>query len=500
MILSGDLAKTLLDLAPDATVVVDAEGTIVFANTQVERTFGYAPNELAGQPVETLLPSRFRAKHPEHRTRFATRPKPRPMGEGLQLFGQHKDGREFPVEISLSPVESAGGPLVVAAVRDATIRRDTERGLVEANRAKSRLLAAASHDLRQPVQTLNLLNHAAVRQVGTNAALRDLLEHQQAALDTMSALLTSVLDMSKLDSGAVAPLIVDCAINDVFERLRSDFGPLAEDKGIALVVESTDEGGRTDPELLRRLLGNLLSNGIRYTRAGSVRLGCRREGDALAITVRDTGVGMPPTELGKIFDEFYQIDQGSRRPEGLGLGLSIVRRLAALLGHEIHVDSSAGEGTEFTLKVARVELKPSAARATAAAAGVHSRSRLLLIEDEAPVAHALSLLLEIEGFDVRLASCKSEALEHVAAALPDLVISDYHLRGTETGAEVVNEIRVRAGTPIPAIFLTGDTGKLAASRGLLGDATLLSKPTRADELLAAIHEHIGRARAENARH
>jgi len=148
MILSGDLAKTLLDLAPDATVVVDAEGTIVFANTQVERTFGYAPNELAGQPVETLLPSRFRAKHPEHRTRFATRPKPRPMGEGLQLFGQHKDGREFPVEISLSPVESAGGPLVVAAVRDATIRRDTERGLVEANRAKSRLLAAASHDSR----------------------------------------------------------------------------------------------------------------------------------------------------------------------------------------------------------------------------------------------------------------------------------------------------------------------------------------------------------------
>jgi PAS domain S-box-containing protein len=497
--LSGDLSKTLLDLAPDATVVVDANGMIVFANSQLEQTFGHAPNELVGQPVEMLLPGRFRAKHGDHRARFAARPKLRPMGEGLQLFGQHKDGREFPVEISLSPVQTADGALVVAAVRDATVRRDTERGLVEANRAKSRLLAAASHDLRQPVQTLNLLNQAAVRVVGANTALRDILEHQRAALDTMSALLASVLDVSKLDSGAVAPAIVDCPINDVFERLRSDFGPLAEDRGIALVVESTDEGGRTDPELLRRMLGNLLSNGIRYTHAGSVRLACRREGDALAITVRDTGTGMPRSELDKIFDEFYQIDQGPRRPEGLGLGLSIVRRLAALLGHEIHVDSSVGEGTKFTVKVARVDLKPSAVRTTTAAVGAHPRARLLLIEDEAPVAHAMSLLLEIEGFDVRLASCRSEALEHVRSAVPDLVISDYHLRGTETGAHVVNEIRVQVGAPVPAIFVTGDTGKLAAAGVPLDNATLLSKPTRADELLAAIHEHIDRARAENAR-
>jgi two-component system CheB/CheR fusion protein len=246
------------------------------------------------------------------------------------------------------------------------------------------------------------------------------------------------------------------------------------------------------------MLGNLLSNGIRYTHAGTVRLACQREGDTLAITIHDTGVGMPRAELGKIFDEFYQIDLGSRRPEGLGLGLSIVRRLAALLGHEIHVDSGVGEGTEFTVKVARADLEPSVARATAAV-GVHSRARLLLIEDEAPVAHAMSLLLEIEGFDVQLASCKSEALEHVSSTVPDLVISDYHLRGTETGAQVVNEIRARLGTPIPAIFLTGDTGKLAAAGDLLGGATLLSKPTRADELLAAIHEHIARATVANIR-
>jgi PAS domain S-box-containing protein len=144
--LSDELSKNLLELSPDATVVVDAQGSIIFANAQVARTFGYAPGELVGRPVELLLPERFRGGHVEHRARFAFQPRPRAMGEGLTLFGQHKAGHEFPVEISLSPVQSREGPLVVASVRDATMRRDMEQELLEANRAKSRLLAAASHD------------------------------------------------------------------------------------------------------------------------------------------------------------------------------------------------------------------------------------------------------------------------------------------------------------------------------------------------------------------
>jgi PAS domain S-box-containing protein len=491
MKLSGELAQNVLELSPDATVVVDAEGIIVFANAQVERTFGYASSELAGQSVDVLLPARFQPTHADHRARFALQPKPRAMGEGLTLFGQHKAGHEFPVEISLSPVRTNEGLLVVAAVRDATVRRDTEQSLNEANRAKSRLLAAASHDLRQPVQTLTLLNQTALRHAGTNPTLTEILERQQIALGTISQLLTSVLDVSKLDSGAVKPAITDCPIDGVFDRLRSDFGPHAEDKGIALLVEPTAEAGRTDAELLRRLLGNLLSNAIRYTTRGSVHVGCSGSGAELAITVRDTGIGIPRDELGQVFEEFYQVDRGAQRPEGLGLGLSIVRRLSALLGYKIGIESVVDEGTAFTVTLPRVALATTAARGPAATSDAPIKGRILIVDDEAAVAHATGLLLELEGFEVSVANGKTEALERVRRARPDLIVSDYHLRGAETGADVVAAVRARVGTQVPAIFVTGDTSKVARASTDLGNTTLLSKPTQVDELLSAIQRHLG---------
>jgi PAS domain S-box-containing protein len=488
--LSDELSKNLLELGPDATVVVDAAGTIIFANAQVARTFGYAPGELVGQLVEVLLPERFRAGHIEHRARFALQPKPRSMGEGLTLFGQHKKGHEFPIEISLSPVQSEQGPLVVAAVRDATMRRDTEQGLIEANRAKSRLLAAASHDLRQPVQTLTLLNQAALRHAGPNARLTEILRQQQHALDTISQLLASVLDVSKLDSGALQPAVVDCALGDVLDRLRSDFEPLADQKGIRLVIEPTAEAGRTDPELLRRLLGNLLSNAIRYTSGGRVHVTSAAVGHEIAITVRDTGIGIPSDELGKIFEEFYQVDRGSQRPEGLGLGLSIVKRLSTLLGHAIGVESVLGQGTAFTVRLPRVALAASASQSSALGDASPTKGTILIVDDEAAVAHATSLFLELEGFDVRVANGKDEALEHLASAVPDVIVSDYHLRGVETGADVVAAVRVRLRSNVPAIFVTGDTSKIANAEAKLGNAMLLSKPTNVDELLGAIQRYI----------
>jgi PAS domain S-box-containing protein len=497
MDLSGELAKTLLELAPDATVVVDNEGVIVFANAQIAQTFGYSPTELIGRSVETLLPERFRAAHPRHRAAFSTKPRSRPMGASLSLSGLHKNGREFPVEISLSPVRTGAELLVVGAIRDATLRRDAENLLVEANRAKSRFLAAASHDLRQPLQTLNLLNRVAVRQTGGNATLHGLLDRQQRALDSMSALLASVLDISKLDSGAVAPDPVVCPLAEVLERLRSDFEPQAADRGLTLTIAPTDEAADTDPELLRRLLGNLLSNAIRYTDHGSVAVSCSAQGSVLYIEVRDTGVGIDAGQLERIFEEFYQVDRGAQRPEGLGLGLSIVRRLSALLGSTVTVESALGEGTAFTVRVPRGRMLEDASAATPPATP-RSDGHVLIIDDEPAVAEATSMLLELEGFAVDIASSRSEAIEHARTRPPDIILSDFHLRGGETGAGVVTAIRELLGRSVPTIFVTGDTGKSALAAALDERTRVLSKPVRADELLAAVRQSLAALESRTA--
>jgi CheY-like chemotaxis protein/anti-sigma regulatory factor (Ser/Thr protein kinase) len=303
----------------------------------------------------------------------------------------------------------------------------------------------------------------------------------------MAALLTSVLDISKLDSGAVRPEIVAWPLAAVFDRLRSDYEPQATDKGLALRVEPTAEGGLTDPELLRRLLGNLIANSIRYTLHGGIDVTCRRRGEKLDVVVRDTGIGIPADQTERIFEEFYQIDHGAQRPEGLGLGLSIVRRLALLLNASVRIDSESGVGTTFTVTLPRAELPQNHALAGAAARGPNS-GRVLVVDDELAVAEATGMLLELEGFEVRVASCEREALEHATAATPDVIISDYHLRGGETGLGVINAIRGRLSAEIPVIFVTGDTGKLDKDR--VANARFLSKPVRAEELVAAIHAQL----------
>jgi PAS domain S-box-containing protein len=497
MDLSVELARTLLEVAPDATVVVDGHGLIVFANAQVEQTFGYCAAEIVGSSIETLLPEHMHAAHPTHGQLFNARAKPRSMSASLARYGHHKNGHEFPVEVSLSPITTTTGPLVVAAVRDATLTRDKEMQLVEENRQKSHFLAAASHDLRQPLQTLNLLNRAAQRQAGANAALLGILERQQLALDSMASLLASVLDISKLDSGAVEAHPTAFPIEEVFAQLRSDFEPQAADKGLGLVIERSSETAFTDAELLRRLLANLVSNSIRYTVAGEVRVSCAPRGATLEIEVRDTGIGIPRDQLERVFEEFYQVDRGSQRPEGLGLGLSIVQRLAMLLKCEISVDSVLGSGTTFRVAVERREPLRDTTGDAGHTADASTR-RVLVVDDEREVAEATCLLLELEGYEVHIASSESEALEHASARLPDLIVSDYHLRCGETGVSVVNSVRDRIHAAIPAIFVTGDTAKAAIVESKIANAVLLNKPVRADDLVAAVCDSIAAGRRSSA--
>src|SRR5215469_4324243 len=313
--LSAELARGVLDAAPDAMVIIDDAGVIRFANHQVSMLFGYSHDAVVGLAVEQLMPERFRGRHIVHRREYAEALRPRAMGEGLALLGRRLDGSEFPVEISLSPIRTAERLLVAAAIRDVSDRKRVERELRvarenserardaadhqreiadharevadearasadRANQAKSRFLATASHDLRQPLQTLALLS-GALRRLGTSPDAAEVLAQQEHAVATMSRLLNTLLDISKLESGAVKPELRDFRIANVLEAIRREFRALAQSKGLDLVVESSAESIHSDPAMVEQILKNLVSNAVKYTQQGRVAVRCRREERAL---------------------------------------------------------------------------------------------------------------------------------------------------------------------------------------------------------------------------
>jgi len=487
---SDGLARQLLDAAPDPSVVIDADGIILYANGRVKEVFGYEPEELINQHMELLLPERFRALHPAHRIEFFKNPCPRPMGSGLELFARCKNGDEMPVEISLSPVSTADGNLVFAAVRDVSAQKELQQQLKEASRAKSRFLAAASHDLRQPIQALTILNSVA-RKTVTDQAHQSIIAKQQKSLDSMARLLNALLDISKLEAGIVKPDITDCAVQQIFDDLHAEFDEQARMKGLEFIVEPCGDVARSDSRLLTQILENFISNAIRYTHDGFVRLRCMHQSTYIRLEVLDTGLGIEPDEIGNIFEEFHQATAGATRPEGLGLGLSIVKRTAELLGCSLDVDSKPGEGSSFSVMV------PQGKRVASALADAEQTSppetatgTVLIVDDEPAVLDATEILLELEGFKVLTASSGIEALECIIDRSPDIIVTDYHLRSGETGAEVIRSIRDQIGRDIPVIVVSGDTSDALALKHL-DDIGFLAKPVDTDELLSEINRRIG---------
>jgi PAS domain S-box-containing protein len=498
--LSSELVRSVLDSAPDAMIIIDASGTIRFANRQVSAIFGFEAAEVVGAPVEVLMPRRFRERHTGHRDGYTRNVRTRPMGMGLELFGVRKDGSEFPVEISLSPVQQGEDMLVAAAIRDVTERKQVQRALEDARReaeranlAKSRFLATASHDLRQPLQTLGLLN-GALRRMVTDADSQEVLQEQDRAIEGMSRLLNGLLDISKLESGGIKPAIVEFELSTLFDELRREFGNLAGNKGLRFSVDAPRACVRSDPALVGQVLRNLLANAIKYTRQGSVELRCEARGDNQRIEVRDTGIGIPPDKVALIFEEFYQVgvEPNSSR-DGHGLGLSIVQRIARLLDFKIEVTSSPGQGSVFAIELptASGAAEPAQdARPAAPGAAVAAHHRILLVEDEPGVRNAMRMLLKIEGYEVIAAAGAAEALERLRADDFDLLVTDYHLEAGRTGSQVIAAARERRGPELKVILVTGDTS--AAIRefqgDMQGDANLrvASKPINSDELLGQV--------------
>ncbi len=499
-LLASEIALDILDSAPDAVVAVDKAGTIVFANRQVSVLFGYRQTQLIGTAIDGLLPERFRAQHSAHRQYYMQHARVRPMGMGLDLWARREDGTEFPVEISLSPIHHNGEMLVVAAIRDATERREVQaqlRGAREladtANQAKSRFLATASHDLRQPLQTLSLLN-GAMRRSTSVPALTEALLQQEQAIEAMSRLLNALLDISKLESGAIRPQTADFTIATIFRQMRSDFGHLAQQKGLDLKVEPSELSVHSDISLVGQVLRNLIANAIKYTQAGYVCLHAHQEGARIRLEVRDSGIGIPATDVPHIFDEFYQVGVPSNTVrEGYGLGLSIVRRIVTLLGAGLEVKSESEKGSVFSIVLpagtAHVLSTPHAERAPPPAHLMQAHRKVLLVEDDAAVRRATQMLLKVAGYLTLTAATKSEALGVLADhADLRLLIADYHLADGETGLEVIQAVRGRLGRPIAAVLVSGDTSSAVRDAVQDPQMRIASKPINADELLVLLEQ------------
>jgi two-component system CheB/CheR fusion protein len=330
-----------------------------------------------------------------------------------------------------------------------------------ANLGKSRFLAAASHDLRQPLQTLSLLNGLLAKKVREKDTL-ELVARGDEALMAMSGMLNTLLDINQLEAGVVRPEIGDFLVADLLEPLRTEFAYHAKSKGLGWRVLPCRLAVRTDPRLLEQMVRNLLSNAVKYTRKGRLLLGCRRHGDKLRIEVWDTGLGIPKAQLRAIFEEFHQVDNPVRElSRGLGLGLAIVQRLGDLLGHAVDVRSIEGRGSVFSIEV---PLSPAGAplagkgAVTATEAPANRTGTILIVEDDPALRESLTLFSTANGHVTQTAADGAEAIRLVEGKglRPDLVIVDHNLPHDVSGLQVLARLQATLGPGLPAIVLTGD--------------------------------------------
>jgi PAS domain S-box-containing protein len=389
--------------------------------------------------------------------------------------------------------DEAGQIVRIRGLRvDITERKRFEEELVEArkaaeqaNRTKSAFLAAASHDLRQPLQAMRILQGTLAQQIHDSAARQSIVSIDRS-LETMTDMLTSLLDINQLEAGNLRPSTSDFSVNDILDDLAADFCEPAAEKGLRWRLVRSRIAVHSDRRILREMIRNLLSNAIRYTDHGSVLVGCRRAGDKVRIEIWDSGVGIMGEQMPHIFEEHYQTPQHAQLG-GFGLGLAIVQRLGKILGHQIAARSTPGKGSVFSIEVplagerakAEVQTELPLDRLNALVSGT-----ILIIEDEGSVRNALELWLRSEGLGAVSVANGNEALALITekGMRPDLILSDYNIPGPLNGIESVHALREALAWKIPAIILTGDTRSQVVDAIAKHDVAVAIKPMKADQL------------------
>lgn len=377
--------------------------------------------------------------------------------------------------------------------------REQKARAEQANQSKTQFLASASHDLRQPVHSLALFADALNPEV-TTARGRTLINNLTRSVESIDELLSSLLDISKLDAGVVKVNAADIPLQPILQKIHNEFFNTATNRGLSFRVHGCDLAVKSDPVLLTNIIRNLVSNALRYTRHGGVLVGCRArhsgDGEYVAIEVWDTGRGIPEAEREKIFAEFYQLDNPERdRGKGLGLGLAICQRLCGLLKHDLELNSRPGRGSVFRVYAprarsnARFEIQPPEPDTVRPAQLEHPV--VLVVDDEKEILTAMQSVLGTWNCRVLTAGSKQEALETIAGSPygnPDLVICDYRLRGTETGSDVIAAIQSRLNRKTPAIIMTGDTDPERLREAESSGHVLLHKPVKPAELYRMIRD------------
>jgi two-component system CheB/CheR fusion protein len=485
-------SDSIVDTIRQPLVVLDHELRVVSASRSFYRTFAVKPEETVGRSLAAAGDGRLDV------------PALRDFLDLIQAGDAAIEDYELDIELpshgrrvlllnarKFDQVPPARRQTLVA-IDDVTDRKRVEDAVAaaklvaeQANLGKSRFLAAASHDLRQPLQTLSLLQGILAKKLKDPDALK-LIAKLDDTLGAMSGMLNALLDINQLEAGIVHPEIVDFPVNELLERLRTEFGYHTHASGLDWRVVPSRRTVRSDPKLLEQMIRNLLSNAVKYTKRGKVLLGCRRRGDKLRIEVADTGIGIPEGQLRAIFEEFNQLENPAReRSRGLGLGLAIVQRLGVLLEHSVGVRSRPALGSIFTVEVPLGRgASAASSRAIEPAAHRHRNGAILIVEDDPTMREMLVLLFADESYRTYSAAVGPEALTMVTQgrARPDIVIADYNLPGGLNGLQVAAGVRKTLRREIPVVILTGDISTGTLREIARNDCVQRNKPVKAEEL------------------